>query len=110
MISARAKQQNARELNRPRYEQRLKPLRWLLDELNTNYSVTAYLMTDAPAPFVAVSMPGTYGCRVRLARVGGRCVYVWGEPPATHHAADPAGAARRLVVALRRDRRDRAVA
>lgn len=91
------------------HEQRLKPLRWLAAELRL-YGLSALITTDRDQPFLRVALDGASGdadAKVRVGRRDGHPCYVWAGGAADHPLFDPAGAARRLAVALRRERAGR---
>lgn len=89
------------------HERRIGSLRHLDHELTLS-GVSAYLVPDGPSPYLRVELSGTHGENVRVSvRDGQRC-YLWAGGDAAHHSlADPAGAARRILIALG-ERRDRA--
>ncbi len=83
-------------------EARLTPLRWLEAELNM-YGVATVLVPDPVRAYLRL-VHGAATETVWLATYEGQRVYRWGEPSTTHPLFDPAGAARRLAVMLRRER------
>lgn len=87
------------------YDRRRKPLQWLADEVNS-MSATANVMMDQYTPYVNVNVPRTLGYRVTMTMRDGRHVYQWSGWDITHPVADPAGAARRIVIALQKERAD----
>lgn len=91
----------------PTYEHRVGSLRRLDRQLELS-GVPAYLVPDGSSPYLRVEMGGTYGETVHISGRDGRRCYQWAGGDAGHSLADPAGAARRILIALRRERRDRA--
>lgn len=87
------------------FDRRIKPLRWLADEINA-MSAVATLMPDQFTPYVHVSVPSTCGFRVTVTMRDGEHLYEWGDWDFTHRLSDPAGCARRIVTWLRKERAD----